>query len=206
MSAKPSVLFSVSKEPVVQEQGGDNLYTSFLLPDTSPEIFFSLRAFNPVADLPVLYDWLHLEYPGALSAANPSLNGLATAYAAMLESNSIRPFMGFLNGVPVCQIDFYKAGEHAISSYYKSSGGDFGLQWRVGPSVTREQMAILLRTCLEYFFSFPEVGRILSDVDAEDAWSNEVFRNAGFVFCQRIAIPYRTSNLYACMRGQQRKG
>jgi hypothetical protein len=163
----------------------------FLSQEAQPDIVYSVRPFLPETDISLLHDWLNPEYGGVLPA-----DGLTESWMSMMGSDSVRPFMGLLNGVPACQAEFYKVRQQELSLYYKDSPGDYGLHWRVAPGIGRDRMAGLLRTCLEYFFSFPEVGRILADADIADTWGNELFRKTGFLFLQKIALPYRPSNLY----------
>lgn len=180
MSTKPTSLFA---DPGVLSQ------------EAQPGIVYSVRPFLPGTDISLLHEWLNSEYGVVLPA-----DGLTESWMSMIGSDSVRPFIGLLNGAPACQAEFYKVRQQALSLYYKDSPGDYGLHWRVASGIGRDRMAGLLRTCLEYFFSFPEVGRILADADIADTWGNELFQKTGFLLLQKIAVPYRPSNLYVCTR------
>jgi acetyl CoA:N6-hydroxylysine acetyl transferase len=200
VSTKPTSLFRVSEGPSVPALTGEDLYTSFLSGQARHGVVFSVRAFHPATDIPILHDWLNQEYGASLPA-----DGLTASYTSMIASDSVRPFMGLLNGVPACQVEFYKPRQHMLSLYYKDHPDDYGLHWQAAPGIERDQMTGLLRTCLDYFFSFPEVGRVLADADTADTWGNELFRKAGFLLLQKIAVPYCASNLYVCTRDRLRQ-
>ncbi|HEY4064744.1 MAG TPA: GNAT family N-acetyltransferase [Puia sp.] len=200
MSTKPTPLFKASEGFVPSSLNGGDLYTSFLSQEIRHGIVYSVRAFDPATDIPILHGWLNPGCGGALPA-----DGLTASWLSMIGSDSIRPFMGLLNGTPACQVELYKARQHTLSLYYKDSPDDYGLHWQAAPGIERDQMTGLLRTCLEFFFSFSEVGRVLAEADIADTWDNELFRKAGFLLLQKIAVPYQPSNLYVCTRDRLRK-
>src|SRR5258708_25819053 len=115
---------------------------------------------------------------------------LEESYSSMIESDFAQPFMGMVNNVPVCQVDIYKTLQDAISLYYDARAGDYGLQLVVAPLAIQDNIATLIRICLEYFFSFPEVGRIIADIETKNEWTNTLFKMAGLRWLSKISIPY----------------
>src|SRR5882757_7006502 len=127
------------------------------LPDRQLRI--SVRPFCVATDLSILYQWMSREYAGPLLLRPQPSEELEESYLSMLASDFAQPFMGLLNDVPVCQVDVYKTQQDAISLYYNARPGDYGIHLFLAPLTVQENILILLRTCLEYFFSFPEVDR-----------------------------------------------
>jgi hypothetical protein len=140
------------------------------------------------------------EYAGHLLAHLQPPHDMEEFYATMIESDFAQPFMGLINDVPVCQIEVCKAQQDAISLYYNARRGDYRIQMMPAPLAVQENMFLLVKTCLEYFFSFPEVGRIVADMDTGNEWGNALFKKAGARSAQKIQLPYRSSTLYVCTR------
>ena len=173
------------------------------LPDRNLSI--SVRALCLATDVPVIYKWMTYQYTGPLLTRAVPPRELEESYSSMIESDFAQPFMGLVNDVPVCQVDIYKTLQDAISLYYDARPGDYGLQLVVAPLAIQENIAILIRTCLEYFFSFPEVGRIIADIETKNEWTNTLFKRTGFRCIQKVKIPYKTANLYVCTRDSLRR-
>lgn len=147
-----------------------------------------------------MYNWMSQEYAGYLvERSNPPAE-LAESYACTLKSVNAQPFMGLVNDLPICQVDVYKVREDAISLCYKARPGDYGLNILLAPLVIQDHVLLLMRMWLDYFFSFPEVKRIVVDIEAGNEWLESLFRRAGFRFTEKVRLPYKEANLYACGR------
>jgi hypothetical protein len=165
----------------------------------------SVRALCLATDVPVIYKWMSYQYAGPLLNKDVPSREFEESYSCMIESNFAQPFMGLVNDVPVCQVDIYKTLQDAISLYYDARPGDYGLNLVIAPLAIQDNIAILIRACLEYFFSFPEVGRIIADIEVKNEWTNTLFKMAGFHCSQKVRIPYKTANLYVCTRDNLRR-
>jgi hypothetical protein len=140
------------------------------------------------------------EYAGPLLSRTQPPQELGEFYACMIESDFAQPFIGLINDVPVCQVDVCKAQQDAISLYYNDRPGDYHIQLMLAPLPVQKNMILLIRTCLEYFFSFPEVGRIVADIETENEWNRTLFKKAGFRSAHKIQSPYRSSTLFISTR------
>jgi acetyl CoA:N6-hydroxylysine acetyl transferase len=169
------------------------------MPDSPSTI--SVRALSLSTDIPVIYNWVSRDqtHPRSWSTRD-ALRELEAAYTSILESDFAQPFMGLVNGAPVCQLDIYKTRQDAISLYYDDRPGDYGLNWLTAPLCQQEHMLALLKACLEYFFSFPEVGRIITDIESGNEWMHILFKKAGFRYGGDLNIPFKTSHLYIVTR------
>lgn len=203
-------MFSAPASPALIREVGAGLCTSLLSTGIERHFLFtgssdrqlkiSVRPFCIATDLPVLYKWMSQEYAGPLLSHLQPPHDMEEFYATMIESDLAQPFMGLINDVPVCQIEVCKTQQDAISLYYNARRGDYRIQMVSAPLAVQENMILLVKTCLEYFFSFPEVGRIVADIDTGNEWSNTLFKKAGARSAQKIQIPYRSSTLYVCTR------
>jgi len=206
MSTESAALFSVPESlgirgPLVSVEENGVVFKD--LPQFNLSI--SVRALNLATDVPVIYKWMSYQYAGPLLNREAPPRELEESYSSMIESDFAQPFMGLVNDVPVCQVDIYKTWQDAISLYYDAPPGDYGLNLVVAPLAIQDNIALLIRVCLEYFFSFPEVGRIVADVETKNEWTNSLFKMAGFSYSQRVRIPYKTANLFICTRENLRR-
>ncbi|MDO6429135.1 GNAT family N-acetyltransferase [Flavitalea sp. BT771] len=214
MSTNSTVLFSTPVKAAFPEELSSGLCTSLLPSGIERGVAFketpdkklrvSVRPFCVSTDVSILYKWLSQEYGGPLLARTQPPEELEESYASMIASDFAQPFMALINDVPVCQVDVYKAQQDAISLYYNVRPGDYGIRVLPAPLAIQQNMVLVIRTCLEYFFSFPEVGRITADVDIKSEWDNTLFRQAGFRASQKIQLPYKHSMLYVCTRNSFR--
>lgn len=65
-------------------------------------------------------------------------------------------------------------------------------------------MVEIMQTCIEYFFSFPEIKQLVSTANANDKESNELLLQCGFQFEEQIRTLYDLSNYYWCTRNSFR--
>lgn len=206
MSTKSAVLFSAPESRDIRGMfvsKAENRAIFKDLPDHN--LFISVKGLCLTTDVPILYKWMRSQYAGPLLNRDVPPRELEESYASMIESDFAHPFMGLINETPVCQVNIYKTSQDAISLYYDARPGDYGLQLIVGPLAIQDNIAVLLRTCLDYFFSFPETGRFVADIETKNEWTNTLFKMAGFRYHQKINIPYKTANLYSCTRESLRR-
>ncbi|MHA4808800.1 GNAT family N-acetyltransferase [Flavitalea flava] len=209
MSIKPYNRSRIRKN-VDKTRSHPELCMSFLLAETQyplpntylPEkkITVSARPLSLEGDIPVIYNWLKNEVGGPLKAGkNPPAEFLET-YALMQESSCAQSFIGEINTLPVCLLEVFKVREDMISLYYEARPGDYGLRLTMAPLVVQDHAFALIEVFVSYFLSFPEVNRIVAEVDPDKDWINSLFPKAGFRFSHQIDLSYKTANLYMLSR------
>jgi hypothetical protein len=201
MSTKPTASFSTPKKAAHPEQFASGLCTSFL----SSGLRLTVRPFCVATDIPIVFKWMGQEFAGPLLARSQPPHELEEFYTSVIESDFAQPFMGLINDTPVCQLDIYKTQLDIISLSYPARPGDYGLQLTLAPLIAEDNMALLLRTCLEYFFSFPEVGRIIVNIEAENEHLRQLFKKLRFRILSDAHNGDRSSSLYACTAGHFRR-
>jgi len=209
MSTKSSALFPASKGLKAPSNLCPELITSQIPPSAPGKVILknrpghslslSLRALNLAKDLPLIYEWMMHGYPGSIPA-DPPVQQLSQAYSSILASDFAQPYIGQVNDVPICQMDIYRTRMDVISLCYESLPGDYGLHLLNAPQATQDHQAGLLGAAVRYFFSFPEVGRLVTDVEAGDEWMNTLMKRLGFQHHKKIKKPYKIANLYICTR------
>src|SRR5579859_1925428 len=173
---------------------------TFILP--SGNITIGIRPMHPDTDTPIIYHWISQEYAGGLEESNLPPQGLEEAYASMLDSDFVRPFMGLVNDVPVCQLEICKTSKDILSLHYEAGPDDFGLRLLLAPLVNQDHILLLLRMWLKHLFAFDEIDRIVVDVESGNEWLTVLFIKAGFRFSRKIQLPYKAADLYICTRSE----
>jgi Acetyltransferase (GNAT) domain len=205
MSTNSSALFPARKGLGARENLCPELCSSRYLPAAQGKVslkaqsgssfFLSVRPLSVVTDLPVIYSWMCSQYAVTMPAGL-SLPELDEAYSSVLASDFAQPFIALINDLPICQVDVYKTKLDAISLSYEARQGDYGLHLLYDAQTDQDRLNQLLRACTGYFLSFPEVGRMVIDIETDNKWMNKLVRNMGFRWRKKIKLPYKTSNLY----------
>ena len=196
MSTSPTALFSTPKKAARPEKFSSGTCTSI----TSSGLRLTVRPFCVATDISILFKWMSQEYAGPLLTRSRPPHELEESYVSMIESDFAQPFMGLVNEIPVCQMDIYKMQQDVLSLSYPARPGDYGLQLVVAPLTVQDNMLRLIQACLEYFFSFPEVGRIIVNIEEGNEYNRQLFKRAGFRSLYDIRATYRSSSLYGLVR------
>lgn len=197
MSTKPATLFSAPEGRNIRRALVSKAENGAIFKDLpNRNLSISVRRLCLTTDVPILYKWMRYQYAGPLLNREIPPGELEESYACMIESDFAQPFMCLVNEVPVCQMNVYKTLQDVISLYYDAHPGDYGLQLVATPEADQESVAVIMNACLEYFFSFPEVNRIIADIETSNEWTNTLYKMAGFHFSKKIKVPYKPSNLY----------
>ena len=169
----------------------DIVYTKYF---RSPSSRISLRPFCIASDVPVINNWAW--------KASDAADLIAASYAYTKESDFARSYMVTGNkNRPVCEADFSHAWQDELCDQFLINEGDYILRLLLsGKKNSRTLLYHVLQTCLEYFFRFPGVERILMEPDADHKEHNELLLKCGFRFQQTIYQSYKTSNLYFLTR------
>jgi hypothetical protein len=160
-----------------------------------PSYTLSLRPFCIPHDMPAIYSWAW-----KLSRA---ANTVAASYLYAGSSDFARSFMVLLNNrKALCQVDICVADKDELYDSYPTSSGDYiiRLLMNTNKKVFRPLHLKALQTCVEYFFSFPEIRQIIAEPEVDNKVYNETLLKAGFQFEEQIYNQYVACNLFVCTR------
>jgi RimJ/RimL family protein N-acetyltransferase len=59
---------------------------------------------------------------------------------------------------------------------------------------------LLMRSFLNFYFSYPEAVRTYGEPDAENIKANKLVEKVGFEFIKPITMSYKRANLWVCTR------
>ena len=176
----------VSKQEVV--------HSKFL---KAPSCNISLRPFCLNRDMPVITNWAW--------KISKAADMVAASYLYTGDSDFARSFMVLVNSrFPVFQIDISNAAKDELFESYRYTPGDYIVRFLLNTSKKkiRPLHVKALQTCIEYFFSFPEVKQLVAEPDTANKLHNELLQRAGFSFREKIHHQYSVSNLYVMHRNQ----
>lgn len=160
-----------------------------------PSFTVSLRPFCIPRDMPAIYSWAW-----KLSRA---ANTVAASYLYASNSDFARSYMALVNNrLPVCQVDICAADKDELGESYPTAPGDYiiRLLMNVNKTTIRQLHVKALQTCLEYFFTFPEVRQIIAEPETDNKLYNGLLQKAGFQFENQVYNQYTTCNLFVCTR------
>jgi len=170
-------------KPLVPDNKYDIVFEQ-LVDDT--QVSIALRPLSLPADWSHIAKWVFRDIARSLSpAAHLPEKHLRETFSIMLQCDFAQPFLGLVSGQPsflieICdgdkQCDGLEAGPHIFSP------GDHAIRLFLSPSVInaprmREQV---LHTCLQYFFSYRQVQRIVWLLHEKDRQYRQLAHQSGF--------------------------
>ena len=168
------------------------VYTKLFLPSSYT---LSLRPFSILRDMPAISSWAW-----KLSRA---ADAVAASYQYADSSDFVRSFMVMLNNrLALCQIDICSADKDELYDTFPISAGDYiiRLLMNANRKTVRPLQLKALQTCLEYFFLFPEIKKIIAEPEAGNKMYNEILLQAGFQQKEQVFNQYSVCNLLVCTR------
>jgi len=161
----------------------------------------TLRPFCITTDMDPLCGWLEQQTGISFGKEDGPRQELSQACIDILESNYSQSLLCLLDNRPVCQSDICKAPFNEIFMYLDACAGDYAFRPIMSPYATlRNAYVNIVRTYLEYMFSFEEVRRVIAYLPVYDEWSNHLLKNAGFGYLDTKQILSGVVNLYECRK------
>jgi hypothetical protein len=162
----------------------------------------SLRPFCMATDLIPAYEWIRHEYGRNTWQTNGPVSQLEEVYRQMMQCDFAQPFMVLNDNVPICLAELHQTKFHELSLYYEAMPGDYNMMLLLSPKNRRDINVgeSILQTCMHYCFNFPEVERLIAEVNVHNEPMNNLFKECGFRLLQRADMLYKTVNLYSRTR------
>jgi hypothetical protein len=124
---------------------------------------------------------------------------LRKVYIDILQSGDSQSLLCLLDKRPVCALDIGRAALNEVFMYRDTADGDYSFRMILSPYVTlRNAYVDVVQTFLDYFFSFPNVKRVLTYLPVYDEWGNHLLQCAGFHYLDTGRTLSGAVNLYAC--------
>jgi RimJ/RimL family protein N-acetyltransferase len=199
----PLVDHQYYSKALIKPQPKEILHTRYF---ENAELEVALRAFDIDADIPVLHEWVNLDYSKKYWQMDGPIENLEEAYIKHLGVDYSHPYIGLINREPAFTIELYWATKDEVGKYYPFQLGDYGFHMLIAPAKKKihNYSFYALTTCMEYFFSHSKVHRMIGEADVNHEGTHNLITKVGCEFHKSLTLPYKTSNLTFCTPEQFR--
>lgn len=158
----------------------------------------SFRSLDLKNDLEAIYVWVHMLYARDYWQMTGPYSQLFAQYQCIASNPFCHSFAGLLGEQLICQLDLYSIQIDELKSHIPCSQNDCGFRLLMAPNQTPISGLTLqiLKTFLEYFFSFAESGKMFAEPDVRNAKSIALLERCGFQRLQTITMTYKTAHIY----------
>lgn len=162
----------------------------------------SIRPFQVDADTPMLHTWVTQPYAKYWGMLDKSLEEVRAEYQELEENPHHYSYIGMLNNVPVFLMERYKASKDIIASHYYALESDYGMHILVAPIEKRIPQFTwhVFSTIIDYFFSLPQVERVVVEPDVNNKKIHKLNKKAGFIYQKEIDLTYKKAALAFCTK------
>ena len=166
-----------------------------LFEELAGKLLLQLRIICLPDDIACICPWIYDAYAAGRASQQPLNEKLLEMYSNFNRSNQAQALMVLVHAEPVCLVDVYNAVKDEVSCGYKARDGDYKIRLLVKPQ-KKDIPGLynnLLRTILKYCFRYPEVKRLILELDNPD--DVVPAKEAGMHFLQKIKKPWNELNL-----------
>ncbi|CAM1358392.1 conserved hypothetical protein [Tenacibaculum litoreum] len=162
----------------------------------------SIRPFQLETDIPMLHSWVTQPYAKYWGMLDKSLDEVYSEYQEIENSPHHHSYIGMLNDTPVFLMEQYKASKDIIANYYDVQENDYGMHVLVAPVEKRMPQFTwyVFSTIIDYFFSLPQIERIVVEPDVNNEKIHVLNKKAGFEYQKEIELPHKKAALAFCTK------
>ena len=139
-----------------------DIYGKTFLPG---KIYISFRPFYIAHDLPLINHWLNFQFSHIKEPAHDSFQYTEDYYTTLLTTHNSQPLMGMVDQHAAFQVDIYQAllGPDKLLDIVTLNDSDFLMQLTMSPDTIQNlsKSTCTLLACLDCFFKYPEVNRLI---------------------------------------------
>ena len=162
----------------------------------------SIRPFQLETDTPMLYSWVTQPYAKYWGMLDKSVEEVHAEYQEIENNSYHHSYVGMIGSIPVFLMERYKASKDSIADYYDVQENDYGMHVLVAPVEKRISQFTwhVFSTIIDYFFSLPQVERIVVEPDVNNEKIHALNKKAGFEYQKEIELPHKKAALAFCTR------
>ncbi|WP_051263700.1 GNAT family N-acetyltransferase [Tenacibaculum ovolyticum] len=166
----------------------------------------SIRPFQIDTDISMLHSWVTQPYAKYWGMLDKSLEEVQTEYKEIEDSLNHHSYIGMLNNVPVFLMERYKASKDVISEHYDTQESDYGMHILMAPVEKRIPQFTwhVFSTIIDYFFSLPQVERVVVEPDVNNEKIHILNKKAGFIYQKEIVLANKIAALAFCTKKSYR--
>lgn len=159
-----------------------------------------LRSLDIEKDIDTIYKWVSKPYASFWGMLDKSLEAIRLEYTQLVSQENYEVFIGMIKDKPIFLMEKYEASSDRISTYYDVKEGDYGMHILVAPPQQKihDFTWNVFTTVVSYFFTQPEVSRIVVEPDVRNKKIHELNKKAGFYYLKEINLPEKRAALAFC--------
>ena len=161
------------------------------------------RALDPVADLDLLYDWMHAPHVVPFWQLALPRPGLAAYLHAAVTDSHQDVLIGVVDGEPVSYWEIYWAERDRLATFCAIRPWDQGVHLLIGPAaLTGRGLGRLLLGAVSRWLldREPRTTRVLAEPDIRNDRSIRLFEHCGFRREAELALPEKRAALMVLHR------
>ncbi|WP_344929673.1 GNAT family N-acetyltransferase [Aquimarina addita] len=166
-----------------------------------------LRHLDIEKDIHTIYEWVSKPYASFWGMLDKPLEAIKSEYTQLISRENYEVFIGMYKDEPIFLMEKYKASTDRISSYYDAKDGDYGMHILVAPPQQKihDFTWNVFSTIVSYFFTQPQISRIVVEPDIRNKKIHELNKKAGFYYLKEINLPEKKAALAFCRPEDFRK-
>ena len=164
----------------------------------------TFRSFNLDTDTDLIHQWVNLPYALPYWQLSGKRQRVFDLYYNIQRNSNGHSYIGMLDDNPICQFDVYRVLADEIRQFFTADENDCGFHLLMAPNENPIPglTSLIIKSYLDYYFSFPQARRMFAEPDITNHRSNRVLKKVGFSFHHAIKMSYKTANLYSITKQQ----
>ncbi|MGW8380309.1 GNAT family N-acetyltransferase [Streptomyces sp. ODS28] len=165
---------------------------------------FALRPVAPIADAPMLHEWVTHEKSAFYLLQDAKLADVEREFMGIAASEHHDAFIGLHNGEPAFLVERYDPAHVELKGLYEAKPGDIGMHFLCAPTDTPVHGFTLavITTVMEFLFDDPANERAVVEPDVRNTGVHALNKAVGFQIERTLAKPEKDAYLSFCTREQ----
>jgi len=158
----------------------------------------SFKSLELKTELPIIHEWVNMDYTRAFWQLNGHYSQLFAIYQCMELNPYSHSFTGFLNNEMICQFDVYSVFADELKEHVEQEANDCGFHLLMSPikkAIPGLTVAVI-KSFLNYYFSFPEAKRMYAEPDVNNSKSIDLLVRCGFEKVKVVDMSYKRAEVY----------
>jgi hypothetical protein len=164
----------------------------------------SFRSFDLTADLPLIHQWVNMDYTRTFWQMRGSIGLLRACYQCIQQNPFAHSFIGLYQQSPVCQFDIYQVAADELADHVEHDPLDAGFHLLMAPSQSpiHGLTVTLVEAFLDFYFSHPGARNMFAEPDIQNLKSIQLLERVGFTNINTIEMSYKTAHVYSLTKNQ----
>ncbi|WP_459212330.1 GNAT family N-acetyltransferase [Aquimarina rhabdastrellae] len=173
--------------------------TSYEFSSTFPDFgAIHFRLFDLEQDIPLLHQWVNLDYAEFWGLQQTSLNEVKEEYTRLSQQEGYEIYIGLYNDHPIFLLERYVPQKDLIGNYYPAKKMDYGVHILVAPPPSTPIPNFtwyIFKAIMQFTFKAKNATRILVEPDIRNKKMFAICERIGFTLDKIVTLPHKTAQL-----------